>query len=305
MRPIKFLESQIVKDFCQAQEIKAEFIPPHEILEENSQNLGTLIYIDVEFLQKNLSWIFDSSRTMQFVVINEQGQEVSMMGAEGLAVEDLFVRSGFAEQAAITYVHELNNHLAIICGRLYEFKKIHKTMDPGEMADKFEQKLTSMNEKVDQVTDISRLITRKSIKAIIPTTDEQVSLKEVVSNITRDYRKVLEKTKNKIVNEAKDCDKVGIEQSIFVENIIIAIALKLACLTSPEGKGSSTTISSQLEGTGIQLTFVLEGELVESVQEYFYHRSWMNFLNHSVKNNCEIDIFEGKNKIHLEVKIPI
>lgn len=305
MKAIKYLDCPSVREYVLKSGTEAEFINEAEIFGELSTKLGCLTYIDCDFFNNNTDQILGQSKFMHFMLVNKDGNCFSLSCQEETATENLFVRSSFAEQAAVTYVHELNNHLAIICGRLYEFKKIHKSMEEGELADKFQSKLESMNEKVDKITEVSRLFTRKSILAILPNMGEAVYLSNLLNDVKRDYRKILEKAGNQIVNEIDESLHIGAEASIDVENIIIAICLKLASCSLKSEQGTTTTVSSEKNKNELNIAFVLQGQLHENLHEYFYHRSWINFLMLSNSKNHQIEFFEGENKIHLEFSIKL
>lgn len=302
MKPIRLLDSSVVNQYAEKNSLVGEVLSGDSLLEDISPNLGALIYIDQSYFEAKLPACLEMSGLIQFHIVKDDGTRSCVLGQSDFESEDLFVRSAYAEQAAITYVHELNNHLAIICGRLYEFKKIRKSIE-GELGEKFEKKLTSMNEKVDQITEISRLFTRKSIKANIPGMGEDVPVKTIVDNVARDYRKVLEKSSNVVKNEVSEDLMASIDKVLDIENILIAVVMKLARCTEKGGDGTQTTIECSASDKSYDFTFVLEGALVEEVQDNLYHRSWMSFLSLSHEKKCHLDVFQGKNKIHLELNI--
>jgi hypothetical protein len=302
MKPIRILESDVVKKYASDNKIEGEIIKAENLLKDVSSNLGALIYIDQAYLESNLSACLEHSDLIQFHIVKEDGRRFFVLGNSDYQSEDRFIRSAYAEQAAITYVHELNNHLAIICGRLYEFKKIRKSIE-GELGEKFETKLESMNEKLNQITDISRLFTRKSFKAIIPGTGENIPMQTIVNNIARDYRKILEKSSNVIRNDIAETIEIPLEKAVEVENILIAIMLKFARCTIKEGDGTQTTVDCSVSGDQYDFTFVLEGNVIDEIQDNFYHRSWLNFLSKTHEKNCRVEVFQGKNKIQLELSL--
>lgn len=300
MKVIRLLDTDLVKSYVEKFSVVGDLFTADNILKEVSLNLGALVYIDKNFLEANLSRCLELSNQVNFHVITEHDKKSIILGQSGYESEDVFVRSVYAEQAAITYVHEMNNHLAIICGRLYEIKKMGKIFE-GDIGEKFETKLKSMNEKVNKITGISRLFTRKSIKAVAPTSEGESSIKDIVDYVLRDYRKVLEKSKNTVINEVSEDIMSTAKRGRELENILITIILKLAHCSQIEEAASQTTIQCLKVDDFLKFNFTLEGKLGDLIQESIIHRCWMSLLSSANDKKCKIDISEESDKINIEL----
>lgn len=273
-------------------------------LNTEDKRLGGIVYVCAEKCAVEIKNILNLSDFYFFILVDENGKTRYIYGENGENVGQDYILSNHFKTASITYVHELNNHLAIINGRIYESKKIAKNLENPETSEKLQKSIGSIEEKVDKITQLSRFMTYRNSNAGFISEDEPVDIKGMVDSIGYDYRKVFEKYNNSFENLLGEFilknDLVKVLEQFF-----IAASLKLASLTNLEESGTMTTITHLNIGKKDKIVLSCVGKTIQSFDgKLSFHQNWLNALATMSCLGFEVNQRSSEDKIEISIDIP-
>lgn len=298
------LKSPIIDNFIS--KIESTTIDLNSLNELNIEDkrLGGIVYVCVDKFVDEIKNILNLSNYYFFILVDENGKTRFLYGDNGESIGQDYILSNHFKTASITYVHELNNHLAIINGRIYESKKIAKNLENLETSGRLDKSIGSIEEKVDKITQLSRFMTFRNSNGGFISKGEPIDLNKMVDSIGYDYRKVFEKYNNTFEN-LLDEFVLKNELIIVIEQFLIAASLKLASLSNHEDSGTVTTISHLNIGKKDKIVLSCVGKTIENFDGTLsFHQNWLNALSSISRLGFEVNQRSSEDKIEISIDIP-